>query len=438
MSDYSCSRTLPAAGHGPDSGVVSFEPGTLIGGMYRVLGPLGGGAMGVVVLAQDEVLDRRVAIKFIHAELLNDDFRELFRKEARAMARVSHPNVLQIYAFGEHRQAPYFVMELVEGQTLEEWLATAHAPEPGEALRIVDGICQGVSAIHAAGTVHRDLKPGNVLLDAGMCPRIGDLGLATPWREQGPGKADCVGTPGYIAPEIALGSQSDPSLRSRADVYSVACIAYELFTGRAPFLADGHATLIMQHVLDDAAPPSTLRPALSSEVDAAIMRGLIKDPAERTPSIEVFRRELTAACTGIREPARILVADDNLDFSAILEAMLELEFPGVTVECVGDGLSALEAFERRRPSVAILDLHMPGMDGLELTARLRALDPSAAVPIIVLTASGGPKEWQELSSAGADRFLVKPVVLDDVVALVRGSLQKRPTSGAPRSESRAA
>ncbi len=401
-------------------------PGTLIGGVYRVLEPLGSGAMGVVLMAQDETLDRRVAIKFIHPDLVDDSARERFIAEARAMARVSHPNVLQIYAFGEHRAAPYFVMEVVEGRTVEDWLLECGAPPDLDiALSILDGTCLGVAAIHAADTIHRDLKPSNILLDATLRPRVADLGVAVICRHDRPSKPEIVGTPLYMAPEVAFQLELEAPMRARADVYSLGCLAYELLTGRPPFDGDGNIGIMLQHVTTQAPPPSTLRPDLPPEFDQVVLRALAKDPAERTPTVDAFRRELAAARQGTREPVRILVAEDHDDFREALDLTLAAEFPDAEIASFADGESALAAFDQKRPSVAILDLHMPGLDGIELTTRLRARDPESTIPIIILTASGGPEEWKRLAAIGADRFLVKPVVLDDVVALVRRLLQDR-------------
>src|SRR5688572_30857707 len=136
--------------------------GASIGDVYTIEGELGGGAMGVVLAATDRVLGRKVAIKLIRSNLRADDFRERFMLEARAMALVSHPNVVTIHAFGEHEGNPFMVMELVEGQTLDNWLADQSPhPDLDQALRILNQVCLGVSAIHAAGTLHRDLKPSN-------------------------------------------------------------------------------------------------------------------------------------------------------------------------------------------------------------------------------------------------------------------------------------
>ncbi len=406
------------------------SPGTLIGGSYRIISTLGVGSMGVVLLAQDETLDRRVAIKFTRASLMGSSFRARFLTEARAMARVSHPNVLQVHAFGEHDGSPYFVMQFVQGPTVEQWLGQRGSPpEVDLALRILDDVCHGVSAIHAAHTVHHDIKPSNILLDDELRPRVADLGLAVLYREGSASKHEIVGTPTYMAPEIAFSHHIDPALRPRADVYSLGCVAYQLFTGRPPFDGAGNMGMLLQHATRPVPPASSIRPGLPRELDHALLGALAKDPLERTPTVEDFRRALVAARGTRRDPVRILIADDSDDAREVLQVMLSLEFPNADIECAADGVAALAAFDRKPPSVAILDLRMPGIDGMELTRLLRERGTSSTMPIIIVTASGGAAEWRRLSSLGADRFLVKPVNMDDVVALVRRVIDERTGNG---------
>jgi serine/threonine-protein kinase len=397
--------------------------GTVIGGCYRIVDRVGAGGMGVVLLAHDQTLDRRVAIKWTRSHLLSRSFRECFVSEARAMARVSHPNVVQIHSYGEHDGTPYFVMEYIDGPTLEQWLGgSRRAPDVDLALRILEDLCHGVSAIHAADTVHRDIKPSNILLDDRLRPRVADLGLSVLVRQDLPTERNMAGTPAYMAPEIAFGKQTDPGMRVRADVYSVACVAYQLLTGRLPFEGVG---LLLQHAVRPVDPPSRVREGLAPHFDAPIVRALAKDPGERTPTVEAFRRELMAAGRGEREPVRILVAEDDDDFRGALQLFLGHHFPNAEIECVSSGSEAVEAVDRKTPSVAVFDLRMPGMNGIELTALLRARSSSASMPIIILTASGGSDEWRRLAALGADRLLLKPVVMDDLVALVRRVLSER-------------
>jgi serine/threonine-protein kinase len=381
--------------------------------------------MGVVLLACDETLDRRVALKWMRGHLFSPRSRECLISEARAMARVSHANVVQIYAHGEHDGTPYFVMEYVDGPTLEQWLARGKSPPDLDlALRILDEVCEGVSAIHAADTVHRDIKPSNILLDERLRPRVADLGLSVLSRQEGNDDA-IAGTPAYMAPEIAFLKKVEPAMLVRADVYSVGCVAYELLTGRPPFDGTGHVGVLLQHAMTPVDPPSTVRAGLAPALNEPILHALAKDSAKRTPSVAAFRRELASAARGEREPARILVAEDDDDFRVALRVYLGLHFPDAEIECVKDGPEAAEAVNRRVPSIAIFDLRMPGMNGIELTARLRARPQSATLPIIVVTASGGSDEWRRLAELGADRLLVKPVVMDDLVLLVRRVLGER-------------
>jgi len=411
---------------------VGPQPGTLIGGTYRVVRPISTGSMGVVLLAYDETLDRDVAIKFTRSHLRSAGFRERFLTEARAMAHVNHPNVVQIHAFGVHDDTPYFVMEYVPGQTLEQWLLKeGGAPDVDLALSILDKICNGVAAIHAANAVHHDIKPSNVLLDEQLSPRIADLGLAAFYRQdRATAHREIVGTPAYMAPEIAFSKDTDPELRARADVYSLGCVAYELLTGRLPFDGTGNMSTLLRHAMEVPAAPSSRRANLPSALDDAVLRAMAKDPRERTSSVKAFQQEVAASRQKDREPVRILVAEDDDDFREALRLFLAAQFPNAEIECVNNGLGALEASERLPPSVAIIDLRMPVIDGLELTRQLRARRSSATMPIIVLTASGGPEEWKRLSSLGADRFLVKPVVLDDLVMLMRRVISERVRSAA--------
>jgi serine/threonine-protein kinase len=292
------------------------------------------------------------------------------------------------------------------------------------ALRILNQVCLGVSAIHAAGTLHRDLKPSNVLLDNQLRARVSDLGLAVQFRD-GAQIKEVVGTPGYIAPEIQFDAATGGGASPQSDLYSLACMAFELLTGQPPFSASDDLALAIMHARQPPPLPSSLRRELPRAFDGVLERALAKHPRDRTASIELFRRSLLEARNDSLEPVRILVAEDDPDFRDLLELVLHSEFPGADVECVADGRSAVQAFERKPASVLVLDLQMPEMDGIGVTALVRARADARQVPIIVLTASGGSREWQLLSSLGADRLLVKPVNLDDLVATIRRATRER-------------
>jgi serine/threonine-protein kinase len=399
--------------------------GEVIGGSYLVEGELGSGAMGVVLLAVDQQLKRKVAIKLIQSSLFAKHFQDRFLQEARAMAEVNHPNVLVIHAFGEHRRAPYFVTEFVSGTTLDRVIAECRRGiDVDLALRIMDEICAGVGALHAAGIVHRDLKPANILLDGQFRVKVADLGLAQKYVTAKAIK-ELVGTLGYIAPELTVDAGVRVAASPQSDVYSLGCIAYELFTGQPPFESKSDEGLIMLHATAKVIRPSFVRGDLPVALDTVLLKALSKDPASRTQSVEQLRKDFQAARARSAEPTRILIAEDEEDFRLLLELKLRAEFPDAEVEAVANGQAALEAFDRKPASVVILDLQMPVLDGVAVTVLLRSRPASALVPILVLTASGGPNEWKLLSSLGADRFLVKPVDLDDVVAMVRRTVKER-------------
>jgi eukaryotic-like serine/threonine-protein kinase len=407
--------------------------GDSLGDVYGIEGELGGGAMGVVLAAFDRVLQRRVAIKLIRSGLRAQDFRARFMLEARAMALVSHPNVVTIHAFGEHEGNPFMVMELVDGMTLDRWLAEQLPyPDLDVALRILNQVCLGVSAIHAAGTLHRDLKPSNVLLDDQLRARVSDLGLAVQYQD-GLLLKELVGTPGYIAPEIQFEVAADGGATPQSDLYSLACIAFELLTGRPPYEGTSDLALAVLHATAAIPQASDVRHDLPAAFDQVLASALAKTPKERPQSVELFRRMLMEARHDSLEPVRILVAEDDDDFRELLQILLKQEFPGADVECVADGRKALAAFDRKPASVVMLDLQMPEMDGMAVTAILRARPQAVQVPIIVVSASGGSKEWQLLSQLGADRFLVKPVNLDDVVSTIRRATRERSSRNPPSS-----
>jgi eukaryotic-like serine/threonine-protein kinase len=425
--------TLPAFGSVPAEGVLdvlTLTPGMRVGSHYTVHSVLGAGGMGIVVQARDELLMRDVALKFVSPTLLgHGDARRRFLEEARVMARVRSPNVVEVYAFGEHEGRPYFVMEYVNGITADTWfrerMMQGGPPPIDEALGILEQCCRGVSAIHGAGALHGDLKPSNVLLGAGFRVALADFGLSSMRDHEG--ADEVAGTPQYMAPE-AFATGGDRALAARRDVYALGVIAYQFFTGRVPFRVERHAATRTLFRLGDLTPPSALRSELPSAFDAPILRALASDPAERTDSAEAMRRELLHARRAVSErkfAARVLVVDDDPDFLALVDRTLRATFPGIVVVSVSDGASALEELGRHHADLCLLDLRLPDMNGLEVTLAIRAQPEHQRMPILVITAHGGGPDWQVLSSVGASAFMVKPVDPASLAALVGRSLEQR-------------
>ncbi len=421
--DGDSEQPKPGSWEGPAAGV-------LIGSTYRVVGPLGQGGMGVVVLALDERLERDVAIKLIRpAFTRSESARERFLIEARAMARVRHENVVEIYAFGELDETPYFVMEYVPGTNVANWLDDAiledRLPSVDEALGYLDQMCRGVTAIHSSGTVHGDLKPSNLLIGPASRLAIADMGLSRMFDPTGrPGEHPMAGTPAYMAPEFARIDLA-AELVQRADIYALGVIAFEMLTGQAPFDIETTADMLLVHSGSKAPLPSQIRPELTTAFDVPLLRALSFDPEKRTPSADAFRRALLEAresITANHGSLRIVVADDDADFLALASEALAYGFPGAQIEVVADGEAALVACDREPASLAVIDLDMPGLNGVELTAALRA---QYSLPIVVVTASGGAPDWHLLSALGADGFLVKPIDPFALVALARKALDTK-------------
>jgi eukaryotic-like serine/threonine-protein kinase len=270
---------------------VPIEPGTKLG-QYEVQEFIGEGAMGTVYRAYHEQLARTGAVKVMHAISPDKDSISRFRHEAQAIARMRHPNILNVFDFGEYQGTPYMIVEFVPGGNLAGRMSQGPL-DRATALRFLRGIAAGLDYAHLQGIVHRDVKPANVLLERDETPVLADFGLAKMLQGSSVKSMTGVttGTPAYMAPEQVTGQQVGPA----ADRYSLATIAYEMLTGSIPFEGLGVLELLYAHVHQDPARPSSLKPELNESVDAVIMRGLAKDPRSRWGSCDAFVTALAAA-----------------------------------------------------------------------------------------------------------------------------------------------
>jgi len=296
-----------------DSG--SLSAGTVVGGTYRVIHELSRGAMGVVYRGEDLGLARQVAIKVLRSDLASDrDLVSRFRAEAAILASLHHPNLVQVFALGEHGGDVYFVMELVEGQPLSEVLrATVERKEwlPTAAIQqIVLEIGDALDAMHALGLIHRDVKPANVLLDRERDRAVlVDVGVAVKAGDQ----RDAAGTPGFAAPESFLEQVDAPT----TDVYGLAATTYCMLTGRPPFGSGPAQQVVQRQINDPLTPPSQLRPSLSEAVDAVLAKGLHPTPKKRWASASTFATALGRALERLPDhhapmPAPAPVVDDPI------------------------------------------------------------------------------------------------------------------------------
>ncbi|MDQ6722406.1 MAG: serine/threonine protein kinase [Candidatus Dormibacteraeota bacterium] len=268
-----------------------IEPGTKLG-QYEVQEFIGQGAMGTVYRAYHAQLERTGAVKVMQALSPDQDSIARFRHEAQAIARMRHPNILNVFDFGDYQGTPYMIVEYVPGGSLAGRLSQGLL-DRAAALKFLRGIAAGLDYAHSQGVVHRDVKPANVLLERDETPVLADFGLAKLLQGSSVKSMTGVttGTPAYMAPEQVTGDQVGPA----ADRYSLATIAYEMLTGSIPFEGEGVLELLYAHVHRDPVRPSSLKPELNESVDAVVMRGLAKDPRARWGSCEAFVAALTAA-----------------------------------------------------------------------------------------------------------------------------------------------
>jgi serine/threonine-protein kinase len=270
---------------------MSITPGTKLG-QYEVQDFIGQGAMGLVFRAYHSQLERTGAVKVLQAFSPDSDTTARFRQEAQAIAQLRHPNIVNVYDFGEYQGTPYMIVEYVPGGSLADRLSDGKL-DPAQALKYLRGIAAGLDYAHGIGVVHRDVKPANVLLEKDNTPVLADFGLAKLMQGSSVRSMSGVttGTPAYMAPEQVTGSKVGPS----ADRYSLATIAYEMLAGVIPFEGEGLMELLYAHVHRDPLPPSTHNRSLSPRVDAVILRGMSRDPAGRWGSCTEFVDALAAA-----------------------------------------------------------------------------------------------------------------------------------------------
>jgi beta-lactam-binding protein with PASTA domain/predicted Ser/Thr protein kinase len=271
--------------------------GTLVDNRYAVVSRLARGGMSTVYLAVDQRLDREVALKVLHPHLAADEsFLGRLGREAKAAARLSHPHVVGVLDQGNDGNTAYLVMEYIKGHTLRDVLRDRGALPPRLALALIDPVVEGLGAAHAAGFIHRDVKPENVLIADDGRIKIGDFGLARAVTSSTSTGA-LIGTVAYISPELVLGRPAD----ERSDVYSVGIMLYEMLTGRQPFEGDVPIQVAYQHVNGTVGPPSALVPGLAGEVDELVQWCTANDPENRPVDGNTLLQELRHIRTNLTD-----------------------------------------------------------------------------------------------------------------------------------------
>jgi protein kinase-like protein len=357
---------------------VPIHPGTKLG-QYEVQEFIGQGAMGVVFRAYHSQLERTGAVKVMQAMSPDADSVARFRYEAKAIAKLRHPNIVDVYDFGEFEGTPYMIVEYVPGGSLASRMSRGTLDQ-ATALKYLRGIAAGLDYAHQHGVVHRDVKPANVLLTDDDAPVLADFGLAKLLQGSSLKSMTGVttGTPAYMAPEQVTGSKVGPP----ADRYSLATIAYEMLTGVIPFDGEALMELLYAQVHRDPVPPSARQPSLSRSVDTVVMRGLAKDPVARWESCTAFVDALSSALTSGHAPA-------------VARTMVMAPVVSSTVPIGAAAVAEQIATEESEPELATMATAYPSPPpgAPPRLRRRRSMIALIALGLILILAAGGAVAW---------------------------------------------
>jgi beta-lactam-binding protein with PASTA domain/predicted Ser/Thr protein kinase len=400
----------------------------LIGGRYEIGDLLGYGGMAEVHKGKDVRLGRDVAVKVLRADLARDpSFQNRFRREAQAAAGLNHPSIVAVYDTGEddgpEGHTPFIVMEYVEGHTLREVLKTQGHLLPQQAMEITAEVCSALDFSHRSGIVHRDIKPGNVMITDAGAIKVMDFGIARALADNAAtvtATAAVIGTAQYLSPEQARGESVD----ARSDVYSTGCLLYELLTGHPPFTGDSPVAIAYQHVRENPQVPSSVNHAVPPALDSIVMKALAKNPLNRYQTAAEMRTDLQRALNGQAVEAEAVMTDAQR--TQFIAAPRPVARPGVLTPNYDDdddiahhrgaliwtavvlalllviGSAAFYVLKRdNNPNTPVL-YQVPALVGLSPAAAIDTLHSNHLTP-----ASGKPEGSSGPCTAGSDAVPLK-------------------------------
>jgi beta-lactam-binding protein with PASTA domain/tRNA A-37 threonylcarbamoyl transferase component Bud32 len=389
----------------------------VLAGRYEVRDLIGRGGMAEVFIGHDRRLSRTVAIKVLRSDLARDPtFQARFRREAQSAAALNHPAIVSVYDTGEDdvvtpsgatQHVPFIVMEYVEGHTVRSLLSDGVPVPIDEAVEIVGGVLAALEYSHREGIVHRDIKPGNVMLTPTGAVKVMDFGIARAMADSSATMTQThavVGTAQYLSPEQARGEVVD----ARSDLYSTGCLLFELLTGRPPFSGDSAVAVAYQHVREIPKPPSSIAPDVPEAVDRVVLKSLAKDREDRYPDAAAMRADLDAAVRGgmVRAPAVgtwAAVPEPATSVMAAGEATRAIPVAAAARTTTGPAPVEEPEEDRRSPwwvwALVLVGLAAAIGIGYLLLTRDAPEDPEPTTVVAV-------PELEGLDAAGAERVIV--------------------------------
>ena len=284
--------------------------GKVLGNRFQILEQLGGGGMAIIYKGRDTLLNRFVTVKMLRPQFTGDeDFVRRFRREAQAIASLSHPNIVNIYDVGSQDEMHYLVMEYVEGDNLKNLIRSKGALPLEEAVRLARQVLDALSHAHENNIVHRDVKPHNILITTGGKAKLTDFGIARGATAATVTQSDTiVGSVHYLSPEQARGEAAGPS----SDIYSLGVVLYEMVTGVLPFQGDSPIGVALKHIQETPAPPSSVKPSIPTEMERVILRAMAKNPEERYKTAGQMEMALVGADYPVDKDATRIIAVDEM------------------------------------------------------------------------------------------------------------------------------